>query len=158
MNSNKYEIYKVKDKADSYYTHKDLIFDIPYRLLLIGKSQFSGKSSLILNILLRPEFYLDDFKGDNIFLFSASKDIDEKLLKLIQIKNIPQDNIVDFIDEDYIEELYNMIEENYKNAVDNKEKPQNTLFIFDDIAFNNKFNKQRSILSKLFTKIGRAHV
>jgi hypothetical protein len=37
------EIYKVIDKADNYYTKKDLIFDLPLRIGIIGASQRSGK-------------------------------------------------------------------------------------------------------------------
>ena len=50
------KILKVIDKSDTYYTPLDGIPDLPVRMAVIGKSQLSGKSTIILNLLLRPEF------------------------------------------------------------------------------------------------------
>ena len=79
------EIYKVIDKADSYYTKKDLIFDLPLRIGIIGASQRSGKSSVIVNLVCRDEFYNKDFKGENIYIISPSIENDLKLKKMIGI-------------------------------------------------------------------------
>ena len=118
-------IYKVKDEADKYYTKKDLIFDIPFRLLIVGKSQLSGKSNILVNLLLRDEFYNKDFNGENIFLVSPSIKNDEKIKKIIKIKEIPEENLFTEYDEDVLKELYKMLEEEYEEAVANR-KPHKT--------------------------------
>ena len=65
---------KMKDKAEKHYTPKPMIFDIPFRLLIVGKSQLSGKTNLVGNLLLDPmdQFYGRDFKGENIFIVSSA--------------------------------------------------------------------------------------
>ena len=35
----KYDILKVRDKSDGYYTKMDRVFDLPMRLLINGPSQ-----------------------------------------------------------------------------------------------------------------------
>ncbi len=76
-------ILKVKDDSDKF--HKAMpTFDIPFKLLINGKSQLSGKSTVLLSILLNPEFGYDKiFKGENIYIVSEN-DLDQKL-KLLQI-------------------------------------------------------------------------
>ena len=78
-----YTILKIKDKSDSYYTHLKDIFDIPFRLVIVGKSFLSGKSTLILNMLLRDKFYKDHFDGENIYIISNNK-MDNKIRILKQ--------------------------------------------------------------------------
>ena len=74
----KFNILKVKDISDSYYTKMDKIFDLPFRILINGKSQLSGKTTIILNMLLRNAYYRDSFEGENIFIVSNNK-LDNKL-------------------------------------------------------------------------------
>lgn len=145
------EIYKVLDKADSYYTKKDLIFDLPLRIGIIGPSQRSGKSSLIINMVCRDEFYNKDFKGENIYIISPSIENDLKLKKMIEVKDIPEHNLFTEYDEGVLEELYNMLAEDYKNSVENKETPTNKLIIFDDMSYSGALkNKTHGIIAKLF--------
>jgi hypothetical protein len=129
-------IYKVKDEAETYYTKKDLIFDVPFRLLIVGKSQLSGKSNILVNLLLRDEFYNKDFDGSNIFLVSPSITNDEKLKKIIKVKEIPDENLFSEYDEDVLKQLYQMLQDEYEEAKANGEKPQNKLIIFDDMSYN----------------------
>lgn len=145
------EIYKAKDKSENYYTSKDTIFDLPMRLLICGKSQFSGKTNLLLNLLLREEFYLNDFKGEHIYLISASTECDNKLKTLIEVKDIPPENIMTSFDEDQLEQIYENIESNYHDAEEENKKPDNVLIIFDDISFKGDLAKQKGVVSKLFT-------
>jgi hypothetical protein len=145
------EIYKVIDKADSYYTKKDLIFDLPLRIGIIGASQRSGKSSVIVNLVCRDEFYNKDFKGENIYIISPSIENDLKLKKMIEVKDIPDHNLFTEYDEGLLEELYNMLAEDYKNSVDSREKPTNKLIIMDDLSYSGALkNKTHGIISKLF--------
>ena len=46
------QILKCKDKKEKHYKKKENLFDLPMRVLCVGKSQFSGKSSFLLNILI----------------------------------------------------------------------------------------------------------
>ena len=107
----KYKIHPVIDGAENYYTKKDKIFDLPCRLLLSGKSQFSGKSCYITNICIKPEFYGNDFEGDNIYIVSKSLNTDEKLKILIKCKSVPEENLFHDFDEEVLMELYKNIEE-----------------------------------------------
>ena len=56
-------ILKVVDKTDSYYTAVPNLFDLSFRLLIVGKSFLSGKSTVILNLLLRDRYYKKHFDG-----------------------------------------------------------------------------------------------
>jgi len=146
------EIYKVKDDAEAYYSKKNTIFDLPMRLLIVGKSQLSGKSNLLVNLLLRDEFYNKDFKGENIFLVSPSITNDDKLRKLIKVKDIPEENLFTEYDEDVLKELYKLLQNEYEEAKENKEKPQNKLVIFDDCSYNGALkSKQHGIINKMFS-------
>jgi len=145
------EIYKVIDKADNYYTKKDLIFDLPLRIGIIGASQRSGKSSIIVNLVCRDEFYNKDFKGENIYIISPSIENDLKLKKMIEVKDIPDHNLFTEYDEGVLEELYNMLAEDYKNSVESGEIPTNKLIIFDDMSYSGALkNKTHGIIAKLF--------
>lgn len=145
------EIYKVIDKADSYYTKKDLTFDLPLRIAIVGASQRSGKSSIIVNLVCRDEFYNKDFKGENIYIISPSIENDLKLKKMIEVKDIPEHNLFTEYDEGLLEELYEMLAEDYKESVDNGEVPSNKLIIFDDMSYSGALkNKTHGIISKLF--------
>jgi hypothetical protein len=145
-------IYKVKDEAETYYTKKDLIFDVPFRLLIVGKSQLSGKSNILVNLLLRDEFYNKDFDGSNIFLVSPSITNDEKLKKIIKVKEIPDENLFLEYDEDVLKQLYQMLQDEYEEAKEAGEKPQNKLIIFDDMSYNGALkSKQHGIINKIMS-------
>lgn len=145
-------IYKVKDEAETYYTKKDLIFDVPFRLLIVGKSQLSGKSNILVNLLLRDEFYNKDFDGSNIFLVSPSITNDEKLKKIIKVKEIPEENLFLEYDEDVIKELYKILQDEYEEAKANGDKPQNKLIIFDDASYDGDLkSKKHGIINKIFS-------
>jgi len=153
MNNKKLQIYKVRDKAEGFYTKKDTIFDLPMRLLVIGKSQLSGKSNLLTNLILRDEFYNGDFKGDDIYIVSPSIHTDDKLMKLVDVKEIPEHNLMDAFDEDVIKELYKNLEEEYRDAVNDGEKPTNKLIVFDDCSYSGslKSKSKASIIPKIFS-------
>ena len=40
-----YNILKMKDAGEKFYKVKPIIFDLPFRLLIVGKSQLSGRAS-----------------------------------------------------------------------------------------------------------------
>lgn len=146
------QIYKVKDNAETYYTKKETIFDLPCRLLIVGKSQLSGKSNIVINLLLRDEFYNKDFDGENIFIVSPSISNDAKLKKLIEVKDIPAENLFHEYDEDVLKEFYKIQQEEYEEAVSNGEKPKNKLILLDDMSYNGDLkSKTHGIINKIFS-------
>jgi hypothetical protein len=146
------EIYKVKDKAETYYTKKDIIFDLPFRLLIVGKSQLSGKSNIVINLLLRDEFYNKDFDGEDIYIVSPSMSTDAKLKKLIEVKEIPEENLFHTYDEDVLDEFYKIQQEEYEEAVANGEKPKNKLILFDDMSYNGDLkSKTHGVVNRIFS-------
>jgi hypothetical protein len=155
MNSNSNQalnILRVKDKNEKHYTTKFPLSDIPFRILVVGKSQLSGKTTFLVNLLLNPDgrFYTGDFKGENIFLISGSVGNDRKLKTLIDEKDI--ENVFHDYDEDTIEAIYQMIQEEYEEAVSKNKKPENYLMIFDDMSFKGIFKgKDFSIIKRIFS-------
>lgn len=146
------EIYKVKDKHEKHYIAKKNIFNLPMRLLIVGKSQRSGKSNYVVNLLLRPEFYLDDFEGENIFIISPSIKSDLKLKTLIKQKDIPEENLFEEYNETDLEGIYEFIEDNFNEAVENGEKPVQSLILFDDMSYSGALKSKRNgMISKIFS-------
>lgn len=145
-----YTIYPMKDNYKKYKIIKKDLFDMPFRLLIIGKSELSGKSNLIGNLLLRDNFYKDMFKPENIYIICQSENIDHKWKVMIEQLEIPESNVCQNYDEDYLEALYELIKEEYEEAIENKKQPQHNLIIFDDVSFDGSLNnKKNGIISKL---------
>jgi len=142
------KILAVRDKSDGYYTKLKDIFDIPMRLLIVGKSQLSGKTTIILNLLLRNEFYRNKYDGENIFIVTNNK-LDNKLKILRKEKDIPDENVMEFDEED-LEDLYEQLEDEFLDDVNDKKKPSNKLIIFDDVAYSGGLkNKTAGVISKI---------
>lgn len=144
-----YSILKVKDKTDSYYTHLKDIFDIPFRLIIVGKSFLSGKSTVILNLLLRDNFYKDHFKGENIYIISNNK-MDNKMRILKTEKDIDPSHFMEFSEEN-LEMIYEEVEEKVLEAVADGKKPPNSIVIVDDCAQALK-EKMNGTLSRIATQ------
>jgi len=143
-NKVKFDILKVKDPSDKIFIEKERIFNIPFKLAIVGKSQISlGKTSIILNLLLRDKYYKKDFKGENIYIVSNNR-VDKKLQILKEEKDIPDSNFMGF-DEDNIEALYDVLEEDF--MMDDKDPK---LIIFDDVAYSAGLKgTQTGVLSKI---------
>ena len=144
------EIYKMKDKSDSYTIKKKDIFNLPMRLLILGKTG-CGKSGLLGNMMLRDDFYRNDFLPENIFIFSGSVKGDMKLKQIIEQLEIPSSNVFDNYDEDAAHVIYDMLVDNFNEKVREKVKPDQSLFIFDDLGFSNlqRQNKKNDIMSRI---------
>ena len=119
------------------------------RLLINGKSQNSGKTTIILNLLLNPNYpYHDKFDGDDIYIISNNK-LDNKLEMLADKLDIPEPNRMEY-DEDHIELLYDDWEEAFQEETMDGGLPKNRLVIFDDCGYSGSLkNKQAGIISKL---------
>lgn len=149
MSDKDIKIYQVKDDTDNYVIKKDKIPNLPHRCCLIGSSG-SGKTSTLVNLYCNPDFYLNDFDGEDIFIVSGSLKNDEKLKKLIKFKEIPASNLMDKYNEDKLQVVYDMIKEDFHEAVEKGEKPKHTLIILDDISFTGHLkDKQAGVISEL---------
>jgi hypothetical protein len=141
------KILKVADSSDSF--HKPMpVFDLPFKVLINGKSQLSGKTTIVLNLLLNPDFKYDkEFKGENMYIVSDNK-LDNKLKLLADYKEIPEENLMTY-DESVLTELYSELEEKFLEEKAEK-KIQNRIILFDDCGYSgNLKNKQSGIISKL---------
>ena len=147
----KYNILKIRDKNDSYYTEIEDpgLFDLPFRILINGRSQNSGKTTIILNLLANPEFpYHKLFKGDNIYIISNNK-LDNKLEMLADRMEIPDHNITVY-NEDHLEMLYEQFETDFKEETANGGKPENRIILFDDCGYGGDLkNKVSGVISRM---------
>ena len=126
--SDKLKILPAIDKSDSYRVKKDILADLPMRLAIIGKSDLSGKTTILLN-LFRDEFYGKDFKGGDIYIVSPSAHSDTKLKNLIKFKKIPDENVMTDYDEEKLTALYEYLRELYNEDVINNRKPKQKIVI-----------------------------
>lgn len=151
--SSKLNILKCRDAYDGQKIHKgDMLPSLPTKIAIIGKSALSGKSTLVSNLINRPEFYGNDFKGENIYLVSGSITSDEKIKNIIKFKKIPEDNIFSFLNDDVLEVIMATIKDKYEDAIDDDKKPPHSLVVFDDIAYSKAISKRvgNEALSQLF--------
>ena len=145
-----YDILKVRDKTDNYHTPIDNLFDISFRLLINGKSQLSGKTTIILNLLLNENFpYHDKFDGDDIMVVSNNA-LDNKLDMMCKKLDIPDGNRMEF-DEDALQIIYENWEEEFHEETMDGGKPSNKLIIFDDCGYSGSLKnyKKENIMDKL---------
>src|SRR6056300_242037 len=105
-NKEKYEIHRVNDPKEKMIIKKKDIFNIPHKLLLVGKSFVAGKGTFFTNMLLKPEFYRNDFNdGEYIFIMSPSCKVDTKFKYIINELNIPDENVFTEWDDDALEAI-----------------------------------------------------
>lgn len=151
---NKLKLKVVKDKSDDLVIKKGLLFDIPFRLLLVMKTGM-GKSNFILN-LFRSDFYGDNYDGDDIFIISPMIN-DNKLETLIEFKLIPDDNVITTFDSDLLTDLYDNLTERFSECVEMGRKPPNFIWIVDDMSWSGALKKGYfNIINKVFCN-GRKH-
>jgi hypothetical protein len=153
------KILEVKDRENSYKIKKPY-FDLPMRGVIVGKSQFSGKTNAIANLLMRPfdaedyegkDFYRNDFEPENIYIVSPSIATDQKLNRIVDFLEIPYGNLMDHYDEVALEKLYDYLEEDYKRSIREEKKPTHKLIILDDCAYTGDLKRKAyGALSKLF--------
>ena len=150
MSAKKIEILKVKDPTDSYAKSNGMLIDLVFKIGIFGKSNLSGKTTLIFNLLANPKLnYKRFFLPENIFYITNNK-LDKKMQILTEYLEIPESNIMNY-NEQALEILYDYLEDEY---LDEKTKKQK-LIIFDDVAPSGELSgKQTGIISK-FVMVGR---
>ena len=94
MTKRSYEILRMKDKFQSLKIKVPTIFDLPSRLLIVGKSELSGKSNLIANLILREKCYRKYFNPENIIIVCQSSSLNDKWKTMITELDIPDMNII----------------------------------------------------------------
>tara|TARA_R110001592_G_scaffold262431_1_gene527474 strand:+ start:5764 stop:6522 length:759 start_codon:yes stop_codon:yes gene_type:complete len=137
MENKKYKkilIHKVKDSAEKFYTKKKQLFDLPAKVAVVGASQRSGKTNWIINALGKPSIYSNDFKPENIYIFSPSLK-SNKWVRFIKAKEVPDENLFSTLDEQVLAVVYDDIKEQYNEAVNSKTRPPNVVIVFDDLGF-----------------------
>ena len=90
--------------------------DLPFRTIVVGKSQLSGKSTVIMNMILRPEFYAGNWEPEDVYVVSNNK-LDNKLAILKQELDVPGSNVMRY-SEDRLQSVYDHIEDMAADAVD----------------------------------------
>ncbi len=149
-----------KDPFSSYKVSKEDVPDLPFRIEIVGKSQYAGKTNLILNLVLRPmededvsgkNFYKHDFDGADIYMISPSLHIDHKLGQIIEYKDIPAGNVFDQYSEMNLDAIYGAIKGKYEEAIRKGDRPVQSLVILDDCSFSGGLKeKLHGALAKIF--------
>lgn len=143
----KKQILVMKDSSDSRVKKKPLIFDVPFRLAIVGGSG-SGKTSLLSLLLIDPkkEFYNNLWLGENVYIFSGSYKTDFKVKKIVEVLAVPDSNIFTEYDDDILNLLYEQIEERIQ-----QKDYAHSLFIFDDLSYSSEIrSKRNNALGRLY--------
>ena len=147
--SKNYKILKVRDSTDDNHI-EHFPFSLPAKILINGKSQLSGKTTIILNLLLNPQFGYDKlFLPEHIHIVS-NNELDNKLKILMDKLEIPEENHMIF-NESELEMLYEDIEDEFKDSIMEGEKPSHHLIIIDDVAYSGglKNYSKKNIIDRL---------
>lgn len=153
-------ILPVVDPDDNDRIKKDVLSNLPMRVPVIGPSDLSGKTTLIINFLMRPynkhdhdgrHFYRNDFKSENIYIVCGSGEGDAKWTALIEGREIPDSNVYDHYDEGELRDLLEMLKEEHLERKEEGEPVEHTLIILDDCAFTGDLKAKRNgFISEVF--------
>jgi len=147
----KFKVLKVRDKTDNFSVDVDTIFDAPNRLLFCGASG-SGKTAMATALLLDEDTfpYSKIYDGEDIYIFAPAPYSDPKLNLIIEQLDVPDSNVFNNYSDDILEQLYDMLVDEYKESRDNKQKPTHKLIILDDLSFSGSFATKFNALAKVY--------
>lgn len=153
------EFYRMKDASSSYRVPKGRMFDLPMRLLVVGKSMLSGKSNYVMNLLTRPfdskdvsgkDMYRNDFQPECIHIFCPSADLDQKMATYVEDMHIPDSNVHREFTEEDLNDLYEELEAQFMEEQDEGNVRQK-LIIFDDCSFSGALkNARNGAIARIF--------
>jgi len=140
----KYKILKVKDPGDKGHI-ETFPFSLPCKIGILGKSQYSGKSTWAFNFFLNPAYnYQKYFEPEDIFIVSNNR-LDTKISILQDHLDIPDCNVMPY-DEGQLEVLYDQLEDEHESSKKKKHK----IIWFSDCAYSGSLkDKQTGVLSKM---------
>jgi hypothetical protein len=116
---------------------KKIIPKHPFRLILNGTSG-SGKSTVLLNLMTKPQFYKDYF--DDIYLIAPTAEIDDSF-EMLKIK---EDHMITNGDISKVEAILENQKENIKKK--GIAKAPKTLLIFEDSQSTPKLLRSKEFL------------
>lgn len=120
---------------------------LPARVLLIGRSQLAGKSTFLLNLMMRPEFWGKQFEPEDVFVVSPSFGVDPKLDLLKRQLGIPEANTTKQYTEAWIRAIYGLVRERSE-----KNTKRHFCLILDDCSgAGNLVAHHNGALSEIFT-------
>jgi hypothetical protein len=149
MDNKELKIYPVKvDRGKLNEISKYPLCDIPSLILIVGRVK-AGKSVLLNNLCLRPEFYGNDYQ---IRIFISPSAYNDAINKHIV------DNF-DFVFTEYSDELIDELIE----MIEKDETPDRYLIVFDDIVGTNAGSRRGkadkiTTLSTLYRHIGNKDI
>lgn len=144
---------KMNNPDDKYRIKKDFVPSLPFKMMIVGKSDVSGKTNGILNLLTRPfddddkegyDFYANDFAIHNIYIICPQVNVDNKWIDYVRLSGIPKENVFDNYNERELEALYTRLKTNYMEAKEEGEDPVHSLIILDDCSASGSLKKKRN--------------
>ena len=148
---------KVKDKSDKLTKiDKGMLPNLPFRMCIVGRSG-SGKTSALVSLLCDSRYYKNDFKGENIYIFSPMVN-DKKMEMLIDKKSVPCINLFTGFDDEILNSLYDDLVQSFQEEEQlGAKKIAPKLIIMDDISFDGSLKKgNHNAVSRCFMN-GRKH-
>jgi len=145
------KIRRMKDKSDDFVIKKDKLDDLPFRTIISGRSGL-GKTNLIASLLCLPENYGNNFKGENIYIFTPLKN-DFKMENLIKFKEIPMENVFTEYSDDILNSIYDDIVDDFELHIMEKKVPPMKLILIDDVSFTNLFTNKKNALNRCFMNL-----
>ena len=154
--------YRVSDKAEDWNIKKAITPDLPMKLCIVGRSQLSGKTNLIGNLLMLPHddypkegaltnYYGRDFRGDDIYVVCPSVHVDHKWMQIIKYKGIPPENVFNEYSEERLSQLVDQIQHHFELAISQDRQPRHSLLILDDCSFSGALkHKIAGVISRCF--------
>ena len=131
-----------KNKPKEIFKIHNYLLQPPFNSLIISPT-CSGKSTVILNLILNDNFYKKIF--DKIYYFSPSVMIDETLNAIAE-----DEDIIKFDDDDDLNNADNILKAIEHEQKDKpEEERKNILIVYDDML---PYLKTTSYIGKLYTK------
>lgn len=154
----------IHNPDDKYRIKHKLVPSPPFKQLVLGASDRSGKTNKLQNYITRPfdihdetgfDFYVNDFDVKNIYLICRQAHIDKKWIKYQKLSDIPKENVLDHYNEIEMRRLYDRLKANHLKSISDETPPVHSLVILDDIAADGSLVAKRHGAISLLVCEGR---